>query len=99
MSDEVLNNQNEPAENAGGKRKKQSRWGYEAHIVQCPVCGKDILDHMTQCPHCKSEITIGGIKPISQDTIRRVRLIALIVGIIIAVVIIVPLLMKKFGGQ
>ena len=83
-------------ESAGGK--KPSLWGYERHVVQCPVCGKDILDHMTQCPYCKSEITIGGVKPISQDTIRRVRMIALIVGVIIALVIIVPLLMKKFGG-
>ena len=81
-----------------GKKKKLSGWSYERHIVQCPVCGKDILDHMTQCPFCKSEITIGGVKPISQDTIKRVRLIALVVGIVIALVIIVPLLMKKFGG-
>ena len=81
-----------------GKKKKVSGWSYERHIVQCPVCGKDILDHMTECPYCKSEITIGGVKPISQDTIKRVRLIALIVGIIIAIVIIVPILMKKFGG-
>ena len=81
-----------------GKKKKVSGWSYERHIVPCPVCGEDILDHMTTCPHCKSEITIGGVKPMSQETIKKVRLIALIVGVIIALVIIVPILMKKFGG-
>lgn len=78
--------------------KKPSRWSYERHIVQCPVCGKDILDHMTVCPHCKSEIVIGGVKPMSEDTLRRVKIIALIAGIAIALVIIIPILMKKFGG-
>ena len=78
--------------------KKQSRWSYERHIVQCPVCGKDILDHMTTCPFCKTEITIGGVKPISEDSVQKVKLIALIVGIIIALIIIVPILMNRFGG-
>ena len=84
------------AESSGGK--KLSRWSYQRHIVQCPLCGKDILDHMTTCPHCKAEITIGGVKPMNEDSVQKVKLIALIVGIIIALVIIVPILMKRFGG-
>jgi len=72
-------------------------WGYENHVVQCPSCGKDILDHMTECPFCKSKVSIEGAKPISEDTARRVRLIALIAGIVIALLIIVPILLNKFG--
>lgn len=99
MSEENKNDVIEETDNGASQGgKKPSRWSYERHIVQCPVCGKDILDHMTQCPFCKAEIEIGGMKPMSQDTVRRVRTIALIAGIIIALIIIVPLLMKKFGG-
>ena len=80
-----------------GKGKKGS-WGYERHIVQCPACGRDILDHMTRCPFCDAEVEVGGPKPMSEATLRRVKLIALIVGAAIALAIVIPLLIKKFGG-
>ena len=73
-------------------------WGYENHVVKCPSCGKDILDHMTECPFCKSAVEPQGAKPISEDTARRMRLIVLIAGIVIALLIIVPILLNKFGG-
>lgn len=100
MNDDIIESGAEETSHSAdnGKKKKVSGWSYERHIVQCPVCGKDILDHMMVCPHCKAEITIGGVKPMSQDTVQKVKTIALIVGIIIALVIIVPILMKKFGG-
>jgi len=28
----------------------------EKHIVSCPHCGKDVLDHMKECPFCKGEL-------------------------------------------
>ena len=107
MENNEMNEVNEiaeaaPAEHNGSQSpktgKKPSGWSYERHIVQCPVCGKDILDHMNVCPFCKTEIEIGGMKPISEATIKRVRIIALIVGVIIAIAIIVPILLGKFGS-
>lgn len=85
-------------ENGNENGKKPGRWGYERHIVQCPECGADMLDHMTECPKCGAEVNFGGLKPISPETLRRVRIVALVVGIIIALIIVVPILIKKFGG-
>ena len=79
------------------KPRKISRWSYERHIVKCPLCGRDVLDHMTECPFCKQEITVSGYKPMSEGTIKTVKIVALIAGIIIAAVIILPILIERFG--
>lgn len=86
-ADEVLPN----------KPKRVSGWSYEAHIVKCESCGRDVLDHMTQCPFCKEPLTLG-YKPMSKKTTRIVKYIALAVGLVIAAVIIIPILINRFGG-
>lgn len=54
----------------------------EKHLIACPHCGKQVLDHFTQCPHCKGELTPSGytgkhdIK--AQEKIRTVLFVILL---------------------
>ena len=35
---------------------KEKKSNLEKHIVVCPHCGKQALDHMADCPHCGKEL-------------------------------------------
>ncbi len=80
------------------KNKRKGGWGIENHVVQCPECGADMLDHMTVCPKCGAEVSFGGLKPIPEKTLRIVKIVAAVVFAAIALAIVVPILIKKFGG-
>lgn len=41
------------------------------HIVICPHCEKEVLDHMTQCPFCKGRLTPRGYSPTLDEATRR----------------------------
>lgn len=41
------------------------------HIVICPHCNKEVLDHMTQCPFCKGRLTPRGYSPTMDEATKR----------------------------
>lgn len=65
------------------------------HIVPCPHCGEDMLDHMKSCPHCKKEVTFAWSRePRSPDKIKATRKYLYVVS---AVVIIIFVVLKFFN--
>lgn len=71
---------------------------YKKHLVKCPHCGKDVLDHMTECPFCHGELTPGGIKPLDREKLERTKRIINLVFFIIAGVIIIAIVVNKLFG-
>ncbi len=67
------------------ERKEKQRARMQKHIVICPHCGKEVLDHMTECPFCKGELKPTGYRPPDENKMKKVRRISLIVGIVVAV--------------
>lgn len=66
---------------------KKSMTNLEKHLVKCPSCGKDVLDHMTECPFCHAELSptnYTSLDPVKQKKIRRVLTI---IGMIIALIV------------
>ncbi len=57
---------------------------YRRHLVACPECGKDVLDHMRECPFCHAKLTplTGGAWP--EEKVRRIRKQLNIIGFVIA---------------
>lgn len=41
------------------------------HIVTCPHCGKEALDHMTRCPSCGGTLTPRGYNPTMSEESRK----------------------------
>lgn len=68
-------------------KQKISGFSYQHHIVHCPSCGAQALDHMRQCPSCQAELLPGGIKPIDPEKIRRIRRLSNLIGALAAAVI------------
>ncbi len=58
---------------------RKSVTGYEKHLVKCPSCGRDILDHMTACPFCKAPVAPAVFQPLGDRVTRRIRIILAIV--------------------
>lgn len=57
------------------------------HIVSCPACGKDVLDHMTECPFCHAALRPKGYAgPQSEhyDQVRKWTRIGFVVAAVIA---------------
>ena len=74
--------------------KKYSK-SLQKHIVQCPHCGGDVLDHMTECIHCKGKLTPRGYTPaLDSTTEKRIKTILWIVLSIIAIALILWRLAK-----
>lgn len=59
------------------------------HTVTCPHCGKNILDHMTECPYCKGKVDPKRYKPLSDEKIKKIRIVTYSVGTVLALVILV----------
>lgn len=74
---------------------KNRKKGFEKHLVPCPNCGKDILDHMIQCPFCKATISSAAYQPMSQEQRRKIKLALTVVLCILAGIL---LLFVKCGG-
>ena len=70
----------------------------QKHIVLCPHCGKEALDHMTRCPSCGGELTPRGYDPRSGEKLQPVRKALLIVFGIAAAAVVIWLLAGRFGG-
>lgn len=65
-------------------KAKKTKSGFEKHLVPCPNCGRDILDHMTQCPFCKAEVTPSAYQPADPEKLKKVRLYLTIALCIVA---------------
>lgn len=70
--------------------------GFEKHLVPCPKCGKDILDHMTRCPFCKEAVSPAAYQPMSPDQQRKIKLVLTVVSCILAGIL---LFLVKCGGR
>ncbi len=75
------------------KKKKAQR--LDRHTVACPYCGTPVLDHMTQCPHCKKELTPAGYQPLSDQKIKKIRIVTYSIGAVVTVAIIVLLIVFR----
>lgn len=77
------------------ERKAKQRARMQKHIVICPHCGKEVLDHMTECPFCKGELKPAGYRPPDENKMKKVRRISLIVGIVVALGIFLAIVLWK----
>jgi predicted amidophosphoribosyltransferase len=64
---------------------------YKKHVVSCPQCNKDVLDHMDVCPHCGKQLR----KQFDEEKLKRFRRIANIVGFAICAVLLVLILANR----
>lgn len=71
------------------KRKQREKERMQRHVVTCPHCGKNALDHMTKCPHCGGELTPLGYRPMKETTRKRMMIAGYTVGIVIAIAIVI----------
>lgn len=81
----------EPADGNGVEEKQgQTRSNsLQKHIVVCPHCGAEALDHMTKCPECKCELQPKGYRPFDKDEMRKFKRVIWGVALVIAAVIVV----------
>lgn len=73
------------------KRDRQLR----EHTVSCPHCGNPVLDHLTECPHCKGKLTPRGYQPLSDEKIKKIRIVTYSIGVVVAIVVIVLIFMFR----
>ncbi|MGI6150424.1 MAG: hypothetical protein ACOYIR_00490 [Christensenellales bacterium] len=77
------------------------RWqaNLRRHVVSCPHCGKDVLDHMTQCPFCKGKLKSRYYTSFRDpDQAKALKRTMRIVGFAIAAVIFILLMVKRYSG-
>ena len=43
----------------------------QKHVVICPHCGAQMLDHMTECKKCGGKLTPKGYQPMLSDSAKR----------------------------
>ena len=65
------------------------------HIVGCPHCGRQVLDHMTQCPYCKGALVPQGYRPVDPEKYKKIKLVCTIAGIAVAIAIIVVIFVTR----
>ena len=64
---------------------------YKKHVIQCPHCGKDALDHMETCPHCEGALR----KAMDPGKLRRFQRAAHIAGFLAAAACLVVLFFNR----
>jgi len=67
--------------------KKTSLTNFEKHLVKCPSCGKDVLDHMTECPFCHAKLSPSRYTTLDPEKQKKIKRILTIIGMIIALII------------
>lgn len=75
------------------RRKRQEQM--QKHIVKCPHCGKDVLDHMTECPNCHGKLDPRGYTPMSDEKRKKIRFVTYAIGFAIAIAVIVVIFVFK----
>ena len=69
------------------------RLSYQKHLVTCPQCRKEALDHMETCPFCGGALKkAGGMTP---EEIKRTRRALNIAGFILAAGLILWRILKR----
>ena len=76
-------------------RKRKRQENMQKHIVKCPHCGRDVLDHMTECPDCHGKLTPQGYAPMSDEKRKKIRYVTYGIGFAVAIVIAVIILVLK----
>ena len=66
---------------------KNNKSRFKKHLVVCPSCGKDVLDHMTECPFCQAKLSPDTYTPLDPKKLRKIRNILTVIGMIIALVV------------
>ena len=66
---------------------KEKKKGKERHVVKCPHCGKDVLDHFTECPHCKGKLESAYYDTTNLNSAGRQKLRAIYVIITVFIVV------------
>ena len=82
----------------GGNAMANWQGNMKRHIVTCPHCGKEVLDHMIQCPFCKGRLNpryYTGFR--TDDQVRTLRRTMRIIGFAIAAILIVLMMLKRYG--
>lgn len=72
-------------------RELKKQRDLERHTVVCPHCGRPVLDHMTECPYCKEELPKTGYRPLSDEKLKKIRIVTYTIGGVVAVALIVIL--------
>jgi hypothetical protein len=67
----------------------------QRHLVKCPHCGRDVLDHMSVCPVCE-----GALKPLmrearSDEQLRKTKNTLRAIGFTIAAFLVLWRLLAK----
>ena len=66
-------------------QEEKRRLYAEKHSLPCPHCGESVLDHMTKCPHCGGALEPRGYTPLSDQKIKKIKIITFSVGMVIAI--------------
>ncbi|MBR7186080.1 MAG: hypothetical protein IKD43_01070 [Clostridia bacterium] len=66
-------------------REERRQQNLERHTVICPNCGNPTLDHMTECPKCKGRLKPAVYQPLSDERIKKIRIITYTIGAIITI--------------
>ena len=66
---------------------KKSVTNLEKHLVKCPSCGKDVLDHMTECPFCHAKLSPSNYSSLDPDKQKKIKRILTIILMIIAIIL------------
>ena len=78
-------------ERAAKRREKFEK----RHVVSCPHCGKNVLDHMTQCPYCGGQLNPYGYRPPDPKKYKIIKLVCTVVGIVAAVGIAIAIILTR----
>lgn len=77
------------------EKRRKHRQNFERHLVPCPHCGEQVLDHMTKCPKCGGELVPKGYRPMNEKTMKIVKGVLYTVCIAAAIVIVVVIMMNR----
>ena len=76
-------------------RKAKRLEKIKKHAVDCPHCGKSVLDHMTKCPYCGGELTPTGYRPPDEKSYKRIKTAVTIVTVVVAVALLLFLVIRN----
>ena len=70
-------------------REERRRARAESHVVVCPHCGKNVLDHMTKCPYCEGALVPRGYTPVDPEKYKKIKIACTVVGVAVGIAVLV----------
>lgn len=67
----------------------------QRHLIPCPHCGRQVLDHMKGCPFCEAELEPQLAQGASEEQIKRIRRVLSIIGCAVAAALLLLRLTSK----